>query len=91
MTSAEALHLLDTMRLSYPFEVQTRVGPCLLAKGTITPELAASLLPHEAEYRRKGYTVRMDEKTGKWTVCQWVRLVWTTPEPLETPAPEPAR
>jgi hypothetical protein len=83
MTAAEAIDRLDNLKMCFPFEIATKFGPRLLMKADISPELAAELLPHAAEFRRKGYTLRQDEKNGKWTASLFVRLVYTaSPEPI---------
>ena len=75
LSPEEALGILDHVELCYPFEVATKIGPCLLSKGKIDPELAAALLVHEPTFRRKGYSIRQDEK-GNWVVALWIRLVY---------------
>ena len=80
LSQEEALAILDKVDLCYPFEVATRCGPCLLSKGKIDPELAAALLVHETTFRRKGYSVRQDEK-GNWVVALWIKLVYLDEQP----------
>jgi len=91
LTEEEALEKLDRMKLPYPYQVETKYGPALVSKVQITPELAAELMPHEAAFRRKHYTVKQDPQ-GRWFVALWTKLIFTTPRPeQQEPAPEPVR
>lgn len=86
MTEIEALAFLGNQnrcKLGFPFEIQTKYGPRLLMKGTLEPETAAALLPHEPAYRKKGYVIKQDEKTGAWQVALFIRLTYLDQKPTK--------